>query len=435
MLLAPLRWLARNLSTLILAFLLAVVVWVSAVITADPNEENTYRPVSIEIIGKRQDLLLVNDIPLTTRLTLRAPKSIWDKLNNDPTLVRAWIDLSGLGAGEHEVEVKTRVDASPIRYVQVDPAQAHLVLEPLVVRDFAVQLIENGELPMGYKKGLPVATPDTVTISGPESAVQKVAVVRAILDITGAIESINRTIEVEVVDKTGHSVPEVTVEPKNITVAQPITLLGGFKNVVIRVVTKSQVANGFRLTNISVTPPTVTIFSDNPELIQEMPGFVDTLPVDLANLRDDIEINVGLNLPEGVTPVRDPSVLVQVSVAAIEGSMKLTIPVEVIGLSPELEATISPAAVDVIVAGPLDILDGLTPSSFRVILDLTGLPPGVYQRAPVVDLLPDQVRVQTIIPETVEVNIVLAPTPTPTPTEPLTPQPSLTPLITPTPKR
>jgi hypothetical protein len=87
-----------------------------------------------------------------------------------------------------------------------------------------------------------------------------------------------------------------------------------------------------------------------------------------------------------------------------------------------LEATIAPEIVDVIVAGPLNILDGLNPSSFRVVLDLSGLPPGLYQRNPVVDLLPDQVRVQTTLPETVEVNIILAPTPIPTPTEVVLPE-------------
>jgi len=217
--------------------------------------------------------------------------------------------------------------------------------------------------------------------------------------------------------------------------------LGGFKNVVVRVVTKGQVANGYRLTNISVSPPTITLFSDNPELINEIPGYVDTLPVDLTNLNDDIEINVGLNLITGITLVREPSVLVQVSVSAIEGSLTLSVPINVVGLTPDLLATVSPSTVEVIVAGPLYILDKLTPSSFRVVLDLSGLPPGIYQRSPFVDLLPDQVRVQTTLPETVEVTITLAPTPVPsattssTPSTSSTPGPEITPTLPPSNKQ
>jgi YbbR domain-containing protein len=288
-------------------------------------------------------------------------------------------------------------------------------------------------LPLGYKKGSPQIEPIEVTVSGPESAVQQVVQVRASLDITGMIESFHRSIVLEALDENENPVSNVTITPKTANISQPISLLGGFKNVVVRVVTKGQVANGYRLTNILVSPPTVTLFSDNPQLVDEIPGYVDTLPVDLSNLSDDIEINVGLNLPDGITLVREPSVLVQVSVAAIEGSLTLSLPVEVIGLSPGLTVSISPAVVDVIVAGPLNILDQLSASSFRVVLDLTGLPPGVYQRSPVVDLYPDQVRIQTTLPETLEVTIEEEPTPTPNPTESTTPQAEGTPAATPTP--
>jgi YbbR domain-containing protein len=227
-------------------------------------------------------------------------------------------------------------------------------------------------------------------------------------------------------------VPNVKINPADVAVSLPIRLLGGFKNAAVKVVTKGQVADGYRLTSISVSPPTVTLFSDDPNAIDEIPGYVETLPVDLTNLSDDVEISTGLNLPENVTLVREPSVLVQVSVAAIEGSLTITVPVEPVNLSPELQADISPATVDVIVSGPLNLLDQLSPANFRVIVDLGDLPPGVYQRQVVVDLQPDEVRVQTTLPESGEVTLELAPTPTPLGTPSATELPEITPLLTPT---
>jgi len=82
---------------------------------------------------------------------------------------------------------------------------------------------------------------------------------------------------------------------------------------------------------------------------------------------------------------------------------------------------VSPATVDIIVAGPLNILETLAPDSFLVVLDLADLPVGVYQRPPVVDQYPDQVRIQTVLPETVEVTILIAPTPTPISTSTMQP--------------
>ena len=62
------------------------------------------------------------------------------------------------------------------------------------------------------------------------------------------------------------------------------------------------------------------------------------------------------------------------------------------------------------------MLDELSDSDFKVIVDLEGLPPGIYQRPPIVDQIPDKVRVQTTLPDTVEVDITIAPTQTPTAT-------------------
>lgn len=431
--LAPLRWLMHNLSTLLLALILAMVVWVSAVLTADPNVVQTSPPIPLEILGQDTSLLLVGDVPSEVRLTLRAPQSVWNQLSKQPELMHAWIDLSGLGAGEHTLKVQAKVDLSPVRYLNIDPSTLVVKLEPLVRREYIVEVIVKGELPVGYTLGNAVVRPSKVVVSGPQSAMERIASVRVEVDVSGKAQTVEGAIEVEALDENNRPIEGVNIAPQLVELVQPISLLGGFKNVVVKVVTQGQVAEGYRLTNISVSPPTVTLFSDDPTLLEEVPGFVETLPVVLDGLNDDREFEVSLNLPEGVTSVRAPTVLVQVSVAAIEGSLTLTLPVEIIGLSPELDATISPATVDVIIAGPLNVLEKLTPEDFRVVLDLSGLPAGVYQRAPVVDLYPPEVRIQTTLPETLEVTIVLAPTPTPTPTTSTTP--SITVTLTPTPKK
>jgi len=204
---------------------------------------------------------------------------------------------------------------------------------------------------------------------------------------------------------------------------------------VVKVVTTGKVQEGYRHTNISVSPLTVTLFADNPQLIEDIPGFVETLPVDLTGLQDYYETVVSLNLPEGVRVVSDQRVLVQVSIAAIEGSLTLTVPVEVIGLAPDLAAVISPETVDIIVAGPLNILESLTADDFQVVVDLSGQPPGVYQRAPEVVRFPDEVRVQTILPETIEVEILVTPTSIPNLTGTASPTalPTTAPTLTPQP--
>ena len=409
------RWIVRNLSTLLLSLLLAVIVWASAVVTADPNQDGTFQPVNIEITGLAPDLLLTNKIPDQANITLKAPRSIWDKLNKNPSLVSAWIDLTGMAAGDHTAKVNVKIDASPVRITNVDPESINVVLEQLVTKNLPVKLTVRGEPPLGYSKGAPQVNPELVTITGSESAVGRVTDIVTSLDINGASQPIRTTLQVRPVDENGATVPDVTVTPKEVSVVQPISILGGYKNLAVKVLTKGQVAEGYRLTNISVTPPTVTVYSSDPTLVNELPGYIDTMPVVLTDLTDDTEFNTALNLPEGISLVSEPSVLVQIGVAAIEDSITLTLPVEPLGLPPSLAATISPPTVDVIVTGPLPVLDTLTPASFRAVVDLATKIEGTYQITPTLDLVPDNVQIQTIIPEAVEVTVITAPTTTPTP--------------------
>lgn len=442
---SPIRWLGKNLSTLLLAFVLAVVVWVSAVVAADPNEERVYpRAVELEVIGKDDSLLQLENIPSQARITLNAPTSIWNQLNLNPDYVRAWIDLSGLGAGEHTVPVKTQISLNPVRVVKVEPETVTVRLEEALTKEFAVQLTVTGDPALGYRVGIPTLDPEKVNVSGPVSFVEQVAQAMISIDISGENESVRRNVPVQLLDSAGDLVTGVSVTPSNISVVQPVNLLGGYRNVVVKVQTSGEVADGYWLTNISVTPPNVTVFATDPQLVNQLPGFVETNPIDLSGLSDDIDIRATLNLPDGVELVGEESVLVRLSIAAREGTLPITFPLVVVGLPPELGATFAPDTVDVLLAGPLPILNNLNPAGIRVAVNLTGMEVGSFQVEPVVDLLPNQVRVVYILPETVEVTISEAPTPTPTSeitdleanlenisTE--TPQATPSPTVTPTP--
>jgi len=414
MLIRLFRWFARNLGTLIIAFILALVVWVTAVVAADPNEERTFlRP--LPVIGLSTDLEVISEIPGQVRITLEAPRSILNELTNTPSLLSAWIDLAGLGPGEHNVTTQVRWEREPIRLVRIEPAVVMVSLENHIEKLIPISLVVEGETALGYQKGEPTINPENVLVSGRESLVNQVVQVQAMVDIDGAGETVESNVPLVPLDQNGDTVLDVVLTPRTTLFYQPISLLGRYKNVVVKVVTFGQIADGYRLTNISVTPLTVTVFSNDLQQINELPGFVETEPIDLNGLNEDIEIRVDIALPEGISLVGEQSVLVQISVSAIEGSLPFSVPVEMIGLNPILTATISPPIVDILAVGPLPILEKLTPNSFRVTIDLTGLEPGSYTLPVVVDLVPEEIVVDSIIPESVEVTIAPVPTPTPTP--------------------
>jgi len=152
------------------------------------------------------------------------------------------------------------------------------------------------------------------------------------------------------------------------------------------------------------------VFSTDPKLVENLPGYVETVGLDLSDAKDDLDVALSLNLPAGVSVVGEQTVEVQVGIAAIEGSLTLEdMPIEVIGLPEGLESSISPEVVDVILSGPLPLLDELMPEDVRVIIDLTDDIVGVYQRVPEVQISIDEITVESVLPGSLEVTITEIP--------------------------
>jgi len=432
MIVSILRWLGRNLSTLITAFILAIVVWVSAVIATDPNQELVYpSAIPIDMIGLDPSLLRVGDIQTEVNVTLNAPRSVWTQLTSDDKAIQAWIDLSNLGSGNHTVPVQVKTDRKPVRIIQINPKEIRLTLEPLITKVYSVTLIIKGEPALGYEAGLATSQPSQVTVSGAESRVSLVKEVHTELNIAETSKTITTILPLTAVGANGAIVDGVTITPDSTTIKQPINLLYGYRNVIVKVITKGQVANGYTLTNIQVTPNNVIVTSSDPQRLNELPGYVETMPLDLTGLQNYVESLLDLELPEGISVVNDQKVLVQVSVAPIESNLTLSLPIEMIGLKPGLEVVIAPLTVDVYLSGPVPILSTLKPSDLRVVVDLAGKDPGIYTIIPTVDFLPAGIKITSFMPAAIDVTITLAPTPTPTPTPDFTPTP--TPTATPVP--
>ena len=74
------------------------------------------------------------------------------------------------------------------------------------------------------------------------------------------------------------------------------------------------------------------------------------------------------------------------------------------GVTTPFTATVSPPAIDIVLAGPLPQLNQLTEEDVRVEVDASNLPPGVHQVAPTV-IKPDGITVQSVLPATVQVEI------------------------------
>ena len=373
-------------------------------------------PVPLEVIGQDPSLILTSEIPSTIEVTLRAPRSVWELLIAQENSVHGILDITGLSAGEHTQVIQIRIGARPAKTVLVTPETVTFTLEPLSTQSLPIDIIVSGQPSVGYQAGEATVEPTQIAISGPESIVRQAVLARVQVNLDDVRESIDEAFDIQILDDRNTILNGVSINPQSARVMIPISPQSGYRDLAVKVVVTGQVAAGYRLENISVFPPVITVFAKDPELVNELPGVVETQALDLQDAKENISTRLALTLPESITIVGTKTVQVQVAISPIQTSLTLLDqPIKIIGLPNGFESHISPETVDVIISGPLPVLDALTAQDITVSVDVTGLDLGTHQLEPKVEVFVENVLEGSILPGTVEVVLSILSTPTPIP--------------------
>lgn len=177
----------RRPGTLLLALLLAVLVWYA--IAQERRERISERQIdaSVTLVNVPAQLVVTSDVPRALTVRVRGPLRLLRAL--DPAQTGVVVDLRGAGEGEAEFAVESRNVAVPegIQVLAVVPAEVPLRLEQLVRRRVAVQAKVVGEPAPGFTVGDVSIQPPSVIVSGPRQQIESLqAVITDPIDVTGA---------------------------------------------------------------------------------------------------------------------------------------------------------------------------------------------------------------------------------------------------------
>jgi len=292
-----LRWLRSNLTSLTLALLVGLTVWIVASQEQNPVQEDELpSAVAITVKGLEPGLLITNDYPQATSLRLRAQRDIWLSLSPEDVLVTA--DLTGLGPGQHQVPLAIHI-VTQAGLVSANPSNIQINLEEGRQREFPVHTSTTGQLAICYSHDDPVSDPGRVIIRGPRSAVELVNKVQAVVSLDGLKESLSTKVPLVAVDADGNTVSQVTIEPAEAQVNVPVDAQdAGCRDIAIVVNKSGQPATGYSVTGVTVTPAVITVRGD-PGIVSTMQPYVYTQPVNLTGLTDSLFTEVTLDLPAG----------------------------------------------------------------------------------------------------------------------------------------
>jgi len=391
--------LGQNLSLIILSLVLAFFFWAVATETGDPTEERAYATaIPIEILGVPQDRMAAYGAEnAKARVVLRAPRSLWEILQ--PEDIHAYVNLSSTEPGKNiVVPVTVDVLRGPAQIVEYSPDNITLSLEALAEKDVPVLVVVDGTPALGFVARPPTYVPQTVTVRGPESLVAEVIRAQLRIPVKEQRQNVTGDLQAQPVDQAGNLINYVEVIPKSVSVSVPIEQLGNIRDMAVRVILLDEPADGYRVSRVTVDPPIVTVIGRQ-DVLQNMTGFLETDPVSLSAANASFTATVGLQMPEGLSVLLTPEVLVEVTLEMQES--KLTVPVDpqVVGLALGYDVELQPNRLRLVLSGPYEIIKQLNIDDIQMFVDLTELTPGRHTITPTI-LLPDPlIRIESILPQ------------------------------------
>ncbi len=400
------RALFSQLSSFLIALVFAVILWTIATGEENPSREAFFPdPLPIQVENQPAGLIVYQTTAETARVKVRAPLATWDQLRAES--FRVVVDLKGAAIGSHQIQARAQVTDPRAFVTAIEPPVVGVYLDQLQIRDFAVETELLDALPTGYVSQTPVARPARVRVSGPAMLVDQIAQVGADVSVRGAKTTFERQVSIVARDARGNVVAGVTSVPASVSITVPIEQRVGYKDVSIKTILKGVVASGYWISNIVVSPSAATVVG-SAEVLSKVPGFIETLPIDVSTATGDVIKTVPLALPEGVSMLDNNGVTVAISITPILGGQTIRRAVTTQSLRRGFGATFSPDTVEVILSGPLPALASLTAQDVQVVVDASGLITGTYVLKPRTIIVPSVLKVQSILPDTVLVNIIEA---------------------------
>ena len=387
------------------SLVLALLLWGYVTTLQDPEESRPFPNVMVRVPELPPALVLRSPPPLVT-VRYTGPESEIDDIT--VAEVGAELDVSEIDeAGAYRVPIRVD-DIGGVRRERAEPREVSITVEREVSLPFALTIVPPDLEDATRRVGTVVPAATDVTVTGPESLVNRVDSVVLPIEIDNQSEDFEGTFVPQARDVEGNPVAEVAILPEAVTAVVPIVARGKTVAVIAQVV--GEPAAGYEVVSREVEPQTVVV--DGPQEALEGLITVTTAPIDLSGRQGSVFQRVGIEeLPPGVQVLQPSGGGVDVVVQINQRGQVQPIPsqqVETMNLGPGLVARIEPPELSVVVMASDAQLANLDGPDLSVRVNLDGLGVGTHQVRPSVSV-PANVQWLRTEPETVSV-IITEPT-------------------------
>jgi len=312
-----------HVGTILLSILMGLIVWLIAINQENPLIVREFPDrITIRLRGLPDTLQPTTDLSKeSVRVTLRAPNSAWLELQ--PVDINAYVDLSGLEPGVHDVPVQVEVANPSVVVTEVQREQLRIQLDQVITKTVPVRVEVVDAAAFGYDSLTPIVNPSQVTVRGPSSQVEQIESAETQVNLRSARSQVERIQGVTLTDTARQPVDRVEVEPRLVTIVVPVERWPFRKEVAVRVDLVGQPAPGYVLSTVNLDPATVVLRGQK-EVLDEVPGFVETSPFSVDGAKADLQRTLDLLLPEGVTAFEGDKVLSRLAFRQLKGHARLS---------------------------------------------------------------------------------------------------------------
>ena len=378
-------WLSKQTTLLFLSLFIAVGIFIVVdrkIINFSVRTAEVFKDQPVNVIYNEEQYV-VEGLPDKVDVTLIGSKAdlyiAKQSSNNGVT-----VDLTGLAAGTHRVNIKYDQGRSGMEY-SVNPGVATVIIYKKVSdsRTLSYDVINNNKLDSTLIVNNVKLSTDEITIRGAEYKINQVATVKALIDINDltkkevGTQTIN-DISLKAYDSDGNVVDVEFVPSK---ISAEVDLASPSKSVPLNFVPKGELPYGKAIGGYSFSQNDVLIYGDSDTL-----SSINSLDVvvDVSNLINDTSFKTEIKKPSGVKSLSANYVTVNLTITdASSEPVKFNIPLTGINVEEGLIAqpiNNDNGFISVEVQGANSVLSSISETDITAYVDLSGLGEGTYTK-------------------------------------------------------
>lgn len=293
------------------------------------------------------------------------------------------VDLSNLKEGTHKVDLEYDGAINSVGY-NLNPSSITINIYPKVsvTKTITIDIINKDKLDSTLSVQSVTIDKEEVIIKGAEKNLEKVATVKALVDIGKIVDpsaGVNTVDDVKLVayDNSGNVV-DVEMVPDKVVATINIESYSGEAKV--KIVPKGEVAFGKAISSITSSVNTIKIYGDE-EVVRKYSDSFIPIEVDVTSLSENKTYTIVVPKPEGIREVSEKTITVKINLGNEESKEIEDIKIDAINLGPNLKAGAvgeNSSKTTVIVKGTKEVLDTIDATTIKATVDLTGLGEGEH---------------------------------------------------------